>query len=78
MISPVRPRLDPFDEGNDIPGFKIQRARIPTTLFKFLVEDLNIIMKQYGGNYYHKNEEAKSRFFAAVSASASFQVFSDF
>ena len=49
-------------------AFDIYRARIPTALFKAIVEDLDIVMNQYGEPRDHKNELARSRFLAPVSA----------
>ena len=66
----IAPRvgLVPFLEGRDMKTFEIYRARIPTSLFKEIVEDLDIAMNQYGEPYYHNNEEARSRCLAPVSA----------
>jgi hypothetical protein len=65
----IAPRvgLDSTLSGNDITEFNIYRARIPTALFKAIVEDLDIVMNQYGGPHDHKIEEARSRFLAPVS-----------
>ena len=74
----IAPRvgLDPLLKGNDMQTFDVHRARIPTALFKEIVEDLGIAMNQYGEPRDHKNEEARSRFLAPVSAqSASFADF---
>ena len=71
----IAPRvgLDPLLKGNDMQAFDIHRARIPTSLFKAMVEDLDVVMNQYGEPRDHKNEEARSRFLAPVSTqSASF------
>ena len=54
--------------GEDMPTFDIHRARIPSSLFKDIIGDLQVIMKQYGEPTRHKNEEARSRFLAPVSA----------
>jgi hypothetical protein len=53
--------------GEDVTKFDIHRARIPTSMFKDIVKDLEIIMKQYGLPNLHKNEEARARFLAPVS-----------
>ena len=74
----IAPRvgLDPLLTGNDMQTFDVHRARIPTALFKAIVEDLGIVMNQYGEPRDHQNEEARSRFLAPVSAqSASFADF---
>ena len=64
--------LDFTLRGNDIPTFNIHRARIPTAFFKAMVEDLGIVMNQYGGLRDYRSEEAKSRFLAPVSAQSAF------
>jgi hypothetical protein len=66
----IAPRvgLVPTLAGYDMPTFEIHRARIPTSLFKSIVGDLEIVMNQYGEPRDHKNEEARSRFLAPVSA----------
>ena len=48
--------------------FEIHRARIPTSMFKEIVNDLDIAMYQYGEPLDHNNVEARSRCFAPVSA----------
>jgi hypothetical protein len=65
----IAPRvgLDPLLKGNDMQTFDIHRARIPTSLFKAMVEDLGVVMNQYGEPRDHKDEEARSRFLAPVS-----------
>jgi hypothetical protein len=71
----IAPRvgLDPLLKSNDMQVFDIHYARIPTSLFKAMVEDPDIVMDQYGEPCDHKNEEARSRFLAPVSTqSASF------
>jgi len=67
----IAPRigLDPAARGNDMKTFHIHRARIPTSLFKEIVADLEMTMKQYGEPIQHENEEARSRFLAPVSDS---------
>jgi len=54
--------------GYDMPTFEIHRARIPTSLFKSIVGDLEIVMNQYGEPRDHESVEARSRFLAPVSA----------
>lgn len=48
--------------------FEIHRARIPTFLFKEIVEDIDIAMNQYGEPVDHNNVEARSRCLVPVSA----------
>jgi hypothetical protein len=60
--------LDPILMGADMKTFEVHRARIPTLLFKAIVEDISIMMNQYGESMDHKNAEATTRFLAPVSA----------
>ena len=66
----IAPRvgLDPLLKGNDMQTFDIRRARIPTALFKAIVEDLDVVMNQYGEPRDHENGEARPRFLAPVRA----------
>jgi hypothetical protein len=59
-------RLDPILRGADMKTFEVHRARIPTSLFKAIVEDISLIMKQYGESIDHKNVEARTRYLAPV------------
>ena len=54
-------------EGNDMKTFDIDRARIPTPLFKKIVEDLDIAMYQYGDPIYHNNEEARLKCISKIT-----------
>jgi len=63
--------LDPYGSGSDMQTFDIRRARIPTSLFKDIVQDLEISMKQYGEPNEQANEEARSRCLAPVSMATS-------
>ena len=56
----------------DIATFELHRCRIPTTLFKSIVQDIDIMLVQYGPPIEHKTEEARSRFLPPVSASQFF------
>jgi hypothetical protein len=58
--------LDPNQNYRDAPTFQLNRARLPTALFKEIVQDIQIIMKQYGPPIDHQNVEARSRFLAPV------------
>jgi len=51
--------------------FEIHRARIPTSMFKEIVGDLDMAMYQYGEPLDHANEEARSRCLAPVSSNIS-------
>ena len=59
--------LGPSQCCRDAPTFEMKLARLPTALFKRIVEDVELIMKQYGPPDSHCNEEARSRIFAPVS-----------
>jgi hypothetical protein len=60
--------LKPTYLGADMKMFNIYRARIPTSLFKEIVKDLEIVMNQYGDHSDHENVEARSGLLAPVSA----------
>jgi hypothetical protein len=60
--------LDPLLEGADMKTFEIHRARIPTSMFKAIMEDVSVIMEQYGERVGDQNAEARSRYLAPVSA----------
>lgn len=59
--------LEPSLRLRDAPTLEMHRARIPNALFKDIIGDIEIVMKQYGPPMDHKNEEATSRFLAPVS-----------
>ena len=58
--------LNPRLELNDIGTFDLHRSRIPTDLFRSIVEDMDVLLVQYGPLPAHKNEEAASRFLSTV------------
>ena len=58
--------LDPLYQFGDAPTFDIYRSRIPTPLFKKIVEDIKDMMIQYGPPEQYETEEATSRFFSPV------------
>jgi len=58
--------LDPVYKFEDAPTFDIFRSRIPTPLFKKIVEDIDDMVIQYGPPEQHMTEEATSRFFSPV------------
>jgi hypothetical protein len=60
--------LDPYREMHDIKTFHLHRSRIPTALFKSIVQDIDIMVLQYGTQINHETEEATSRFLSPVSA----------
>ncbi len=58
--------LDPDQMMDDITTFDLYRSRIPTPLFKSIVQDMDILLSQYGPPYEHETEAATSLFFAPV------------
>ncbi|KIL55077.1 hypothetical protein M378DRAFT_18264 [Amanita muscaria Koide BX008] len=52
--------------GRDMPTIDIRRARIPTSLFKDIIGDVQIIMNLYGEPACYRNEEARSWFLGAL------------
>ena len=58
--------LNPFQNLKDIGTFDLHRSRIPTHLFKSIVEDMDILMTQYGPLPEQKTEETTSRFLSPV------------
>jgi hypothetical protein len=50
----------------DAPRFNLHRSRIPTSLFKAIVEDMDILLTQYGNLRCQATEEARSCFLAPV------------
>lgn len=58
--------LDPVRQFLDAPTFDIDRARIPSELFKEIVEEIQSNMQEYGPPSEHENEEARSRYLAPV------------
>jgi len=58
--------LDPDLELQDISTFEVHRSRISTELFKSIVEDMDVMLVQYGPPHVHETEEARSRFFSPI------------
>ncbi|TDL16569.1 hypothetical protein BD410DRAFT_795220 [Rickenella mellea] len=58
--------LDPADLFDDVPLFDLNRSRIPTSIFRTIVEDMDVLMMQYGPFQEHLNEEATSRTLAPI------------
>jgi hypothetical protein len=50
----------------DIATFDLYRSRIPTSLFRAIVQDMDVLLHQYGPPIEHETEEATSRFLAPV------------
>ena len=57
--------------GTDMKTFDILRARIPTSMFKDIVYDIQIALNEYGD---HRNVESRSRCLAPVSISITLQI----
>ncbi|KAN0132310.1 hypothetical protein V8E53_009874 [Lactarius tabidus] len=58
--------LDPDWGLLNIPTFDLNRSRIPTSLFKDIVEDMDVLLPQYGNLRDHVTEEARSRFLSPI------------
>jgi hypothetical protein len=58
--------LDPRRQLYNVPCFNLHRSRIPTSLFKAIVEDMDILLTQYGNLQSQATEDARSRFLAPV------------
>jgi hypothetical protein len=58
--------LDPYRYLKDIGTFELHRSRIPTTLFKSIIQDMDMMMVQYGPLPEHEHQEATSRFLSPV------------
>ena len=50
----------------DIKSFALHRSRIPTVLFKTIVQDIDTMLMQYGPPIYHQTGEVRSRFLSPV------------
>jgi hypothetical protein len=46
--------------------FELHRSRIPTSLFKSIVEEMDVTLMQFGPLFEHEGEEARSRFMSPV------------
>ena len=58
--------LDADQDLYDITTFDLYRSRIPTSLFRSIVQDMDLLLHQYGPPVDHRTEEATSRFLAPV------------
>jgi hypothetical protein len=58
--------LEPLKRFKDAGTFEIHRSRIPTNLFKSIVQDMDIMLAQYGSPEEQMTKEARSRFFSPV------------
>ncbi|KAF8219873.1 hypothetical protein L208DRAFT_1337115 [Tricholoma matsutake] len=58
--------LNPNRNMHDISTFDLYRSRIPTSLFESIVDDMDILLPQYGPIVEHQTEEATSQFLAPI------------
>ncbi|KAF8341291.1 uncharacterized protein EI90DRAFT_3033376 [Cantharellus anzutake] len=58
--------LDPLEFLQDIETFELHRSRIPTVLLRSIIEDMDIMLKQYGPVFVHETEEATSRLLSPI------------
>ncbi|KAF8476683.1 hypothetical protein DFH94DRAFT_634682 [Russula ochroleuca] len=58
--------LEPLKRFKDAGTFEIHRSRIPTNLFKSIVQDMDIMLAQYGSPEEQMTKEARSRFFSPI------------
>lgn len=56
----------------DAPTFEIDRARIPTSMFKQIIWDMQVALNQYGPPIEHQNEETRSRVLSTVQVPLKF------
>jgi hypothetical protein len=61
--------LQPGLDMDDIETFDLHRSRIPTALFESIVQDIDVMIVQYGLPVQHRTKEARSRFLSPVSVS---------
>jgi hypothetical protein len=66
--------LDAARRMHDIPRFELHRARIPTSLFKSIAQDMDMAMTQYGPNADLKHEEAIFQFVSPVRTISLFDI----
>jgi hypothetical protein len=64
--------LVPWKQFADVTTFELHRSHIPTSLFKSIIEDMDLMLMQYGPLSAHKTEEARSRFLSPASMISSF------
>ncbi|KAF8493301.1 hypothetical protein F5888DRAFT_1618085 [Russula emetica] len=58
--------LQPDLNMTDIKTFALHRSRIPTALFKSIVQDIDVMLVQYGPPIEHETEEATSQFLSPI------------
>lgn len=58
--------LNPDRYLHDIATFNFYRSRIPASLFRSIVQDMDVLLQQYGSPFEHATEEAISQFLAPV------------
>lgn len=59
--------LDSRGRFHDARKFGMHRARLPRSLFKEIIRDVQSVVMQYGPPHEHQDMEATSRFLAPVS-----------
>ena len=63
--------LEFYRKMKDVETFHLHRSRIPTALFKSIVQNIDVMLMQYGPPIEHNTEMAGSQFLSPVSASYS-------
>ncbi|KAF8342428.1 hypothetical protein F5887DRAFT_1062352 [Amanita rubescens] len=58
--------LDYWKRFSDAKTFTLHRSRIPTPLLKSIVQDLDVMLVQYGPFHDHQTEETRSRFLSPI------------
>ncbi|KAH8984533.1 hypothetical protein EDB86DRAFT_140048 [Lactarius hatsudake] len=58
--------LDHVLRFTDASSFDLRRSRIPTSLFRDIVLDMDVLLIPYGNLEQHSGEETRSRFFAPI------------
>lgn len=58
--------LDPNRNMSDIATLNLCRSRVPTSLFRSIVQDIDVLLPQYGPLIEHETEGVTSRFLAPI------------
>lgn len=61
--------LKPYLNMRDIETFGLYRSRIPTALFRSILQDIDVMQMQYGPPIEHQTAEARAQFLSPVSTS---------
>ncbi|KAF8541859.1 hypothetical protein BDD12DRAFT_775595 [Trichophaea hybrida] len=59
-------KLDPQGLMDDAPTFDLIRPRLPNRIFRRTIEDMNLMLQQYGPPHHHASEQARARFLAPL------------